>query len=502
MKPAGKSGTIIRRLFRFEHIMLVFLLSLIAFSLSLIPFRFGMEIDEGIWNYIARMWHLYGLAPYTDLVENKPPGIFYVFYISNILFGLNLWFPRLLAVLSLTATSGVLYLLGKSLHNKTTGLFAMMFFGMCMSSYVVGAYTVSTESFMVFFSTLSFLWVAYANHQQVYWRYVACILLAGISIGCALAFKQIALADMGALFWFYCLYGWKRSSPHRKFFRDMLLAFGGVFLATVLSLIPVLAGGSSFASYIECVWKLILFSGTVHPETVTVKKSFKVWAQSEMVFWYVALYWFIVKSKLFRIHGIPVISILVWTAAAFVAVNSAGTFWWHHQQQVIAPMSLVIALTLGIFVENFSLTVAARRKVVLLFLILMIVVFMPFPSIADYAHNQALFYDNNPRTVGKKEVGLWVKENTNIDDTVYVYETIGPVVLAYADRRPASRLFSRMFFHNEEYVREFMRDVRSDPPRYLLIRSGTFFSKGFKHFISEEYKISEKKFGYNIFEHK
>ncbi|MDX9701596.1 MAG: glycosyltransferase family 39 protein [Candidatus Auribacterota bacterium] len=478
------------------------LLALIAISMALIPFKYGMETDEGIWNYIARMRILYDLTPYNDLVENKPPGIFYIFYISNLLFGLNLWFPRLAAVVSMVSTSAVMYLLGKLLHNKTTGLFSMLFFGMMMSSYMIGAYTVSTESFMVFFSTLAFLFVVYAQTQQSYRQYVSCIFTAGLSMGCALAFKQIALADMGALFLFYCLYCKSRYSTHKSYPRDILLLATGVLCTTALSILPILADGVPLEYYIQCVWELIFFSGTVNPQEVAVKRSLKVWFQPEMTFFYVAFYWFAVKNKTFRIKRISVFSVLAWVAISFLAVNSAGTFWWHHLQQFIAPMSLVIALTLSVFADSFSLREDSYKKAVCLCAIATVAVFMPFASICDYINHKSLFYDNNPLSAEKKEMGLWLKEHTAPEDSIYIYESTGQVALAYSDRKSSSRHFSRMFLHRNEYLEELMRDITSNHPRYLLVRGGRFFSENFRQFITEEYKLYTKKYGYNVFEPK
>ena len=46
---------------------------------TLVAFRQKMAIDAGIWNYVARMWLYFDLPPYAGAVENKTPGIFYIF---------------------------------------------------------------------------------------------------------------------------------------------------------------------------------------------------------------------------------------------------------------------------------------------------------------------------------------------------------------------------------------------------------------------------------------
>ena len=54
--------------------------------------------DEAMWHYIGRNWFRHGLIPYSGGVDNKSPLIFSVYGISDWLFGVNYWFPRLIGV--------------------------------------------------------------------------------------------------------------------------------------------------------------------------------------------------------------------------------------------------------------------------------------------------------------------------------------------------------------------------------------------------------------------
>lgn len=472
---------------------------IIGLSATLIPFRYGMEVDEGIWNYIARMWMLYDMAPYKDLVENKPPNIFYIFAMSNYLFGLNVWFPKLAAVVSTVATSLVLYVLGKTLHSKSSGLFAMIFFGMGMASYLVGAYTTATETFMVLFTSLSVLYMVKSQREKSVPGYIVYMVLSGFWVGVAISFKQIALADLGAVFFLYVLYRKARTTPHGSFIRDCLLIAAGALTAAAVCVAPVLANGVPVRYYLECVWELILFSGTVHPQAVTVKKSFEVWSQAEMMFYYIGVFWFAVKRKIFAAKAIPVFGLLAWVTVDFLAVNAAGTYWWHHLVQLMPSVSLVAGLAYGVALDSIDLRAQVYRKAVCGSVLFIILMFVPYPAIMDYLKHQALFYDNNPATKNKRELGLWIKEHTVPDDTIYVYESTGSVILAYTDRRSASRHFSRMFLHNPEFTQQFRDELADNPPDYLIVRAGSFFSGLFKQFIIDNYQISTREYGYNIF---
>ena len=57
-----------------------------------------ITFDESMWHYIGRNWIRNGLVPYQGGVDNKSPLIFLIFGISDWLFGVNYWFPRLLGI--------------------------------------------------------------------------------------------------------------------------------------------------------------------------------------------------------------------------------------------------------------------------------------------------------------------------------------------------------------------------------------------------------------------
>ena len=55
-----------------------------------------LNFDEAMWQYIGRNWFRNGMVPYGGGVDNKSPLIFAVFGLSDKLFGVNCWFPRIL----------------------------------------------------------------------------------------------------------------------------------------------------------------------------------------------------------------------------------------------------------------------------------------------------------------------------------------------------------------------------------------------------------------------
>ena len=71
--------------------ILVFLFVIFVFN-SLIPL---LNYDEYLWSYIGRIWNRNGIPPYIGAVENKTPGIFIVYAVSDFLFESNIFFIRI-----------------------------------------------------------------------------------------------------------------------------------------------------------------------------------------------------------------------------------------------------------------------------------------------------------------------------------------------------------------------------------------------------------------------
>src|SRR3954464_243404 len=82
---------------------------------------FVLSFDESMWQYIGRNWFRHGFIPYSGGVDNKSPLIFMIYGLSDQLFGINYWFPRLLAIGAQTTGVFYLYKIGKNIAGRNTG---------------------------------------------------------------------------------------------------------------------------------------------------------------------------------------------------------------------------------------------------------------------------------------------------------------------------------------------------------------------------------------------
>ncbi|MBN1569533.1 MAG: hypothetical protein JXA73_16940 [Acidobacteria bacterium] len=101
---------------------IIALILLFGFFLR-IPYFFHtmQDIDEGSHAAIATAL-LNGGLPYIDAVDNKPPGIFYVYLVTFFLFGkYNMAAVHMVTFLWTIATAAILGILAKKLEGDRMG---------------------------------------------------------------------------------------------------------------------------------------------------------------------------------------------------------------------------------------------------------------------------------------------------------------------------------------------------------------------------------------------
>ncbi|HEX2949353.1 MAG TPA: glycosyltransferase family 39 protein, partial [Armatimonadota bacterium] len=240
-------------------VSLVLLVLLLVRAFATSPFI----CDEGIWNYVANAWLHLGLPPYTGALENKAPGIFYLFGLSNVLFGLNFWFTRVLADVLMVLTGVLLYAIAKRLRGHNTAMLTYVLYGLTSSTDVMaGQLPSETETFMLTFTVLAAYGIIKAMDAGTKKRYIWTMFLAGASLGCAITFKQIAILSCFGLFLFYL----SLNMPYRKGFgtiiRDCSLIVCGLLAVTAVSVIPVLLSHVKLAAYLDGAWLILLEPGS------------------------------------------------------------------------------------------------------------------------------------------------------------------------------------------------------------------------------------------------
>jgi hypothetical protein len=453
-----------------------------------------MNNDEGIWSYIGRVWSQHGIPPYNGTVENKTPGIFELYALSYSLFSVNYIIIRLLGIVTLILNSLVIYFIGKKILNHIGGVFSMYIFGLTMSwNLLAGGFTSSTETFMILFSSLAFYFTL-KGKDSGNWRYW--LILAGISIGISIAFKQIALSSAFSLLVIF-LFAYTNLSSQNKFHGLFLICLG-IFVSTILSIIPLLLSGVSFYEYIDGAWLILLNSGSSASLPLRVNGFVTIWFFSRIVIFYPVLFLLFFQKELFKNNLF--IGLLIWFAFDFVGVNSSGFYYGHQIKQLLPSFSIIIGILLSNQLDAIKSIKLSSIKYISIIIILFIIVLLPEKE----SLKNGYYKSNNLSMDYSKEIGVWLRNNSKNNDRIYITGSQGNAILYYSERESSSKYFNSIFITSDIERNKVLSDLKINHPVYILkpdinLEINPNLGRNIDDFIVRNYIFLEKKYNYDIF---
>ena len=434
------------------------LLLIILFFLVIVSFNKTMGEDEGRFSYMGRVWVENDLPPYTGSIENKTPGIFILNAISYALFGTNVFFMRTIGIISLLLASLIIYKIGTQLHSYRAGVFAMTVFGLTMSWRMMdGAFASLTESFMILFTVLSF-YIIIKKKTSINWRYWT--FAAGLSMGLAIAFKQIALTSTIALIFYYIINNHKNGKIRDSIIGLILICFG-ILTSTIISIVPLWISNVQIIDYINGAWLLLSDEGSTPSFLYRFISARELWMESRMNFFYPFLILLVFQQNLLKKKYF--LGLFVWLIFDFIGVNSSGYYFGHQIKQLIPSLSIIIGILLGNLIEVYIKNVYEQSKYTRGILIFLLIFMLPYNlMIDDYIRIHHKNYIEP-----SKEIGLFIKENTNPDDFVF-FMTNANAILSYTERVSSSRYFNPLFINDPTEYSEVYFDLITKPPKYII----------------------------------
>ena len=473
-----------------QYILLLFL----SFVLLLVVGNGHTGGDEGSWGYIGRVWSENNLPPYVGTVENKTPGIFELFALSNILFGVNVFFVRIIGGIAILITSLTVYSIGKKLHSHFAGIFSMAIFGLTMSWYLLnGPETAQTETFMVLFSTVSFYFVVKGKESL---KWMLWIFLSGLSIGFAIAFKQIALTSAAALSIFFLLY-FESIVTNSKKIAGLLILGSGAVVATFISVIPLLLSHVSLTDYFNGAWLILLKPGSSAPAMLRVEECLNIFLNSRLVVFYPFIGLIIWQSELLKNKYF--MGLMVWLLFDFVGVNASGYYYGHQIKQLIPSLAVIIGIGLSNALSQQSREKSEMPSYAAVMVLFIIVLFFPYQQVITNGYKATRGYVDD-----KKELGIWLKEHTNKNDYVYIDSRDG-IILSYSERVSSSKYFDMIFVTSTIESDQLLSDLENKPPRYYITPSIDGSSKIGKYILGNYDLLLTKETDeqvYKVFQHK
>ncbi len=194
VQPVGMALPAKRNLLQVGVVRLLMVFVLLQVAVAFLTYQQTLTFDEAMWQYIGRNWFRHGLTPYSGGIDNKSPLIFSVFGLSDKLFGVNYWFPRLTGILFQCTGLYFLYKIADHLWGKRAGLTAITLYGLSLVWHATGGKYVSyTESYEVAFIIAAFYYTISAKRNMNF-------LVGGLLAGIGFLFRISAFFGVLAIF--------------------------------------------------------------------------------------------------------------------------------------------------------------------------------------------------------------------------------------------------------------------------------------------------------------
>ena len=447
-----------------------------------------LSFDEAMWQYIGRNWIRNGLVPYSGGIDNKSPLIFLVFGISDWMFGVNYWFPRLVGILVQSAGLYSLYKIAVNMISPFAGILAISFYGLSLLWHTTGGKYVSyTETYAVTAIVISVYYCIVRRENKL-------AFVGGMFAGLGVGFRFSAAFGILPVF----LFTLKRDG--KAGFLFLLGAATSIFLLVLAGEVVgikisefLLYGltdniGSGSATDHILAWKIQMFAGGFF--------------YSELILFYPAvIFYFLVNKKMDFLK--------TWLICEFLGIVVLGIYDRVHFKNLLPVLSLISAYVVNYLVEK---DYAPVKQIMLgLWILFFPKTFEPLfaaKKIFSIKNNRSAKDSGQPMAFDeellKRKIGLWIRSNTLSSEKVFV-AGYGAQILSYSERISPTVYFN--VTQTAVAKKRLFSDLSVHTPAMVLIPRSERYAGSvdpeIRSFINDmvagNYSLDTSIYNYNIF---
>ena len=374
-----------------------------------------LDGDEAIYGSIAALMNAGGKVYAEGGVDNKPPGIFWVYAATFQLTGTyQMAAVHLVGLFAMAATCVLLFIAARSMAGDRAGLLAALFYGILTGAGNPRLLATNTEVLMMLPLTASTLLML---RRQ--W------LLAGALLVAAGAFRQSAAVNVLLVPVAFALL-----EPPERWPRASALFAAGLVAGLLAGALMVALTGS-----LAGFWRWTI--GSLYGYATTNWTPGLVWLRArDSVLPFViddVVVWVAAVALALRWKTLPPAKRLVvaWLAVSVVGSLAGGHLSWHYFIQVMGPLALLAAFAIdGALASSRKRWVAGAM-----------VVGLGVPMLGWGAYDVAadpLTYDFSPPIPQHQLVAAYIRDHTRASDRVFVWGD-WPALYVESDRKMASR---------------------------------------------------------------
>ncbi len=426
--------------------------------------------DEGFYASVAQSI-LHGGIPYRDAFDNKPPLIFGWYTLSFLLFGQNVWAPRLLVSLLLCATAGLVYVEGRLLftHRKALAAAGMFSLSIGLASFETNA---NTEYFMLLPMVGGLVCFTLGQQRGHLGWYAAAGFLSGIAIMTKETSQFAPLLFIGlAVLPAVRSQGWGAFKD-----RDAMRKAGGLVAGSVaaagLVVAPFIVSGT-FGAFLDAV---VLYTLQYVGDVPLLIKLVGVARAPAFLLVFAAPWALLTALAAFSClkQGNDRNWLLVgWFAAGVAGIFAAGRFYNHYYVQLLPAMALLAPVGWEFLrsqwgSRNFRRAAYAIAPVVILLTMIVNGDIYVQPNAAERHEAKYRFTEVTEWETQSPALGAYLAARTSPGDLIYNLGYQSELYF-YADRRSPSRfLFDYAFAVDPKFEQEALRDLQARNPLYIV----------------------------------
>lgn len=461
-----------------------------------------LDIDESVFAEYANKL-LTGSLPYSEVFDNKPPGIYYLFAAVFSFSGLsNIYAVHAVTTVIVFLTSIVIYYISRRMHGTTAAVLSVLFYIFMTHTYEPKYISTSGEiliNFPLVLSALCYIKGRSKPGGSFLWIAAAGILLGGAVLInykaglCALLF----IIDTIIIRWFMHERSWK------VFLRESsVLAVVGFS-----SIVPIAA--AAFYFYKIGVLNDFINWGFLYnfkyiDSGASSTPLWKILLRTSYFFISSIPVWLIIGAYLSRRFKIkPVLNkadsfvlfVWVWLAVSVWAALLGGRTYGHYFIQIAPPASLLAGNAASYLIEKRIHMLLLKTSAVVSVFITMLLFVSRIDIDATY---KFINYNNWDVQPVFRSAGDYVRKNTSVTDTIYVWGWGTPVYI-YSGRRCSSKVLLANYVSGKSFGSSTDYRVTVDSEFLSMMRAA--FMKEFAAAPPELFLDTEKTgfFGYDHF---
>ena len=453
--------------------------------------------DEGIFSAIGQSLRQ-GKELYAQAWDNKPPLIFFSYAFVQGAFGSGVFALHLVASMVVIATLFTIMTIGRVLFGTVRSLLAGLLFALLLCTPVIEGNLALTETFMILPISLAVLAFLFAERYEGGRRAIG-YAVAGLLIGVAVNYKQVAVFDGAALVLMAFLTGRRAVAP--------LVAMAVGFALPQAAFMALFVHEHAFSQYLYAVM------GSLGPYSrLAPSESHLLKAAGYLPALFLAAS--LVKRRLAGEH-VPLQEFpALWLCFAFAGATSSPYSFPHYLQQAAPAAALTMAglerprrallmtsvakgaaaLVIGVvIVSRFSVTFEEETR---LHPVQYYKSFVSYKSGSLSSDAYRFQFDGTVEAID--DIVGCIKED-NAGDTVYVWGEIPWLYVEGNFTNPTPYFTSFLSEVLPGAKARIKRDLEANPPVYVVVSENAFapFDE-LRSFLDERYNLIHQENDWSI----